>query len=113
MRCLQAGGSGLAALEAKLAERADGWDHLLRQTKPYHLQVEMPQLLDQHSRFSLNEPLSSVQPNLANLFDSKLADFGAVSSNIKPVYLADLIQLARLNISSVATLPGGTFRSCR
>jgi len=116
----QAGGSGLAALEAKLAERADGWDHLLSRTKTYHMQVELPQLLDQHSYFNLGKPLSGVRSNipgreanpLTGLFDPKLANFGAVSSNIKPLYLANLIQLARLNISSVASLAGKKYQLC-
>lgn len=105
----QAGGSGLAELEGRLAERKDGWDHLLRQTKPHHLQVELPQLLGQQSRFSLAKPLSAAEEQLGGLFDSKSADFGGISSAIKPLYLADMVQMARLNISSVASLPASKF----
>ena len=104
----QAGGSGLVALEGRLAERADGWDHLLRQTSVQHLQVEMPQLLGQQSRFNLTGPLMAAGgPIMAGLFDPKSADFGGVSTAIRPLYLADMIQMARLNITSVAALPAG------
>ena len=101
-----AGGSGLASLEARLANQEDGWDHLLRQTKPHHLIVEMPKLFDS-DRMNLTESIQTADGGrLASLFDKKKADFSAISG-AKPLYLSDVIQLARLNISSVATLPGG------
>ena len=102
----QAGGSGLAELEARLASVEDGWDHLLRQTKPHHLLVEMPKLADS-ARLNLTNSLISVDGGrLAPLFDPKKADFSAISG-ARPLFLMDVIQMARLNISSVATLPGG------
>lgn len=103
----QAGGSGLADLESRLASQEDGWDHLLRQTKPYHLLVEMPKLSDTN-RLNLTSALKSADSGrLATIFDPRKADFSGISS-AKPLYLSDVIQLARLNISSVASLTGGT-----
>lgn len=102
----QAGGSGLSDLEARLAKQEDGWDHLLRQTKPYHLVVEMPQLSDTN-RLNLSQALKSAEAGrLAPLFDPRKADFSGISS-AKPLHLMDVIQMARLNISAVASLPGG------
>lgn len=104
-----AGGSGLSSLEARLASQDDGWDHLLRQTKPHHLVVEMPKLFDS-SRINLTESIQTADGGrLASLFDKKKADFSAISA-AKPLYLSDVIQMARLNISSVATLAGGHCR---
>lgn len=102
----QAGGSGLSDLEARLARQEDGWDHLLRQTKPHHLVVEMPQLSD-YSRLNLSRSLKEVEGGrLAPLFDPRKADFSGISS-AKPLHLMDMIQMVRLNISSVATIQGG------
>lgn len=103
----QAGGSGLSELESRLAKQEDGWDHLLRQTKPYHLLVEMPQLSDSN-RMNLSQSIKSADSGrLATLFDSRKADFSGISS-ARPLHLMDIIQMAKLNISSVATLSGGT-----
>lgn len=102
----QAGGSGLFELESRLAKQEDGWDHLLRQTKPYHLVVDMPQLYDSN-RMNLSQSIKSADGGrLASLFDPRKADFSAISS-ARPLHLTDIIQMARLNISSVATLSGG------
>lgn len=102
----QAGGSGLAALESRLAGQEDSWDHLLRQTKAHHLLVEMPKLFDSE-RLNLTAAVRVAEGGrLAPLFDKKKADFSAISG-AKPLYLSDIIQFARLNISSVATLTGG------
>ena len=104
----EAGGSGLAALEDRLASRSDAWDHLLSQTKPYHLQVDMPKLGGE-SYMSLARSLQSPAiGNLSVIFDPRKADFRGISS-ARPLYLSDLIQMSRMNISSVATIADGTF----
>jgi hypothetical protein len=66
----------------------------------------MPKLFDS-SRINLTESIQTADGGrLASLFDKKKADFSAISA-AKPLYLSDVIQMARLNISSVATLAGG------
>lgn len=106
----EAGGSGLAGLESRLASRPDGWDHILSQTKPYHLQVDMPKLGGE-SHLSLARALQSPAiGNLSVVFDPRRADFRGISS-ARPLYLSDLIQMSRLNISSVATIADGTLKS--
>ena len=115
------------ALEAKLAsdnddDQVNPWDRLLGQMLPRDdLLVELPQLNLQKDS-SLVEAMRSSVPQLADvLFDPLKADFGAVSSlaaggrnsPLGPLHLSDLIQLTRLNISSVATIQPTTSSSDR
>ena len=114
-----AGGTGLSALEKKLAVASasengggDAWERLLSQTKLRDdLVVELPQL-SLHTESSLVGAMQAgAGGQLADvLFDSAKADFGAMATSPSkqvPLYLADMIQLASLNISSVATIGGG------
>ena len=112
-----AGGTGLSALEKKLAasasSSADAWERLLSQTKLRDdLVVELPQL-SLRTQSSLVDAMRTATGGSDNgqlaevLFESAKADFGAMAtspSKQTPLYLADIIQLASLNISSVATI---------
>ena len=114
----QAGGSGLAALEARLAQDPEGWNSLLKHTTQRHLHVKFPQLAKE-SHLNLGRALMGVQTssnpsdspaNLANLFDPEAADFSAISSR-KPMYLSDINQMVELTINSVATQPDGNVKT--
>jgi len=56
----QAGGSGLAALEARLTQDPEGWNSLLKHTTQRHLHVKFAQLAKE-SHLNLGRALMGVQ----------------------------------------------------
>ena len=100
----------MAELENRLAQDPLGWDGLLKQTTLRHLHVRFPQLAKE-SHLNLGPALVKVKTSsrstadpvdLAQLFDAKSADFGAINPS-RPLFLSGLAQMVELDINSVAS----------